>query len=353
MGAAVLATVMTAGVTSASASTTERQAAALTAPTTKLAVPNPSLIKTPAGWVMLNTGNAKKPGLISRAPALGGKWRRDKQFALLSKKPKWAEGVGGVWAPSIVQEPSGRYVVFYSAPVKGKDHRRCIGTGYTTGASLTDSVASAGRPKALFKPRNKPLVCFSGSGVRAADVVSSKTAGSIIDATPAVVDGRYYLTYKTEKRRGGKWLTTTRLLPLDATRTDTTVAGPSTQMTRWSSPSIEENPILVKRGDTYTLFTSRGWFRQCTGAHPYHSVFRQTKDLSRWPSKPRTLGFNNKIRTCGKGNATVNDGGDGKFYFTWNGHYPASKAGKSAPKSLYIGTLTWKKNGQPKVKDTL
>ncbi len=294
-------------------------------------------------WVLMTTTHPTKGRKIWTASKASGPWTKSRN-ALLTKAPRWMRNKP-VWAPSVVQATDGRFHVYYAGVVKNKKGTspRCIGTGV------------ADRATGPFVPDNQPIACFTGSGTRPDDLVKAegKRTTTFIDATPAILDGQYYLLYKTgySRAKGPRWHTTTRLLQLDPANPSNIVANPrhadgrSVKITDSKHRYIEENPVLVKRGKKYTLFTSFGWYGTCN----YWTRYRQHTNLWKgWLRKKPTRLPMRTARTCGSANAQVTPGVvKGSWRYWFNGHPDA--ATKGGPDGLYVGRLTWSK-GKPSVR---
>ncbi|MCL3838025.1 hypothetical protein [Aeromicrobium duanguangcaii] len=334
-------------------------AGALTAPAAQAAGPdapiltkwaNPGVAKLPSGgYVMTHTTSWNKPGAFATAPQPNGPWKRT-STTLLTGTPAWAKSAKQkrtVWAPSIIRGTNGRWVVFYSALVPGRGSQRCIGTGTST------------RPTGPFVPDARPLSCFKGSGTKAKDFIANEGTTSLIDATPAVVNGQTVLTYKTSHgytKKGKKyWHTTIRMVALNPARPNQVIANPvnrngrSVQLTSKRHRYIEENPSLIHRGGKYVLFTSWGWY----GTHDrYWTQSRTNRSLwSGWPTTARRVTFPAGTNTWGQGNGQAIATSPGTWALFWNGQEPGFKRGQG-PKHLYVGKLGWK-NGHPVVSKVL
>ncbi|MDT0381923.1 family 43 glycosylhydrolase [Streptomyces sp. DSM 42041] len=302
---------------------------------------NPGVVHDGDKWVMLSTGSWSTGGRIAVADAAKGPWDRLSRD-LLTRRPQWASTSNhSVWAPSIARADDGGYVVYYSAVVRGTDGRRCIGTG------------RADRSTGPFVPHDRPIACWAGSGTNPFDAIPSESGNfKLIDATPARVGSQLVLTYKTSNgyQSSGRqmWHTTTRMLKLDPARPDRPVANPrhadggSIKLTDARSKYIEENPVMVKRGARYTLFTSFGWYGTCD----YHTRYRQNGSLwNGWLDRgPTRLPMPSD--TCGTGNAHVVRGlPDDSWRVFYNGHVTDVRR---SPFTLYVGWVAWN-NGRPKV----
>lgn len=305
---------------------------------------NPGVILEGNTLVVHSTGGWKGHNVGTFWP--GGRYSVTNKPLLKIKKanelPRWMNpNDTSVWAPSVVKRSDGRYVVYYAAVVKNSSYARCIGTG--TG----DQAAGP------FKPNRRALACWAGSGAKPYDKLRSEGRGfSLIDATPAQMGSTLVLTYKTQYRPPGsrKWHTTTRMVRLDPADPAKTLPNPvhrdgrSIKITDSRDKYIEENPVLVRRGRTNTLFTSWGLYGTCR----YSTRYRQNSSLwTGWLKKRRirALSFTKKPNTCGTGNAHVTREA-GSWLIFFNGHTDKATAG--GPGGLYVGNVGWRK-GKPKV----
>lgn len=311
---------------------------------------NPGVAEVPGGgFVMLRTARWDKPVVARTAPHPRGPWKKTNK-RLLSKAPKWVNlKKRGVWAPSIIRGTNGQWVVYYSALVRGSNSTRCIGTG------------TAATHLGPFTPDPQPIACWRGvKKTKPQDPVGGKKRLGLIDATPAVFsNGQTVLLFKTQRgyRKNGKtmWDTSTRMLNLDPAAPNRAIANPvnnqvrSVQLIRKRHRYIEENPVLVERNGTFTLFTSWGWY----GTPKYWTQYRQTTNpWGAWSKKATRLTFPKGTNTLGRGNAQAIRDSQDRWWFFWNGHRPNFKRGEG-PKFLYVGRLDWKGNGQPYVERVL
>jgi beta-xylosidase len=312
--------------TCATAATAYRQPAA------PFKVGDPGVLYAHGRWIDLATGSWSQPGTTSVADQAKGPWTlTNKQ--LLTRRPEWAAvNDHSVWAPSLVKI-GGKYVVFYAAVIKGEGPRRCIGTGVSN------------QPSGPFEPRDRPISCIAGHG--APDSEPGVAANnSTIDATPSwvTVNGkrRLFLTYKTQHTNAdGSYFSTVRMVRLNASKVAADIVGRSHRLTT-RPHNIEENPVLVQRGDTYTLFTSLGGYTLCT----YHTEWRQSKSVWHWPQASHRLSFPANTNTCGEGDAAIAPGVRADTWrIFWSGRYPAQ--GDSF--KLYVGKLSWTASGKPRV----
>ncbi|GAA1343627.1 hypothetical protein [Actinocatenispora thailandica] len=310
-------------------------------PVASYKIGDPGVLHAGGKWVVLATGSWSTTNTISTATEAAGPWSRVGN-ALLTRRPGWASsGDHSVWAPSEVRVDGSsgtRYVVFYAAVLAGQASKRCIGTG----------VSSS--PTGPFVPRDKPISCIAGYG--AADPEPGTVAAdSTIDPTASYVtiDGqrRLYLLYKTQHvayvdSNGQKhYYSTIRMVRVNIASYATEVLGDSHQLTKRTDNPIEENPVLVQRGATFTLFTSVGGYTTCN----YHTEWRQSTHIWSWPATSHRLSFPANTNTCATGDAQVAPGlPDNSWRIFFSGRYPYA----SSSFKMYVGTVTWS-NGTPEV----
>ena len=217
----------------------------------------------PSGLVATSTGNST-PRATAGNP--GGPWTQAPPA--LAALPTWATGPL-VWAADLA--PVGdRWLLYYSAPVLGLGpDGRCIGV------AVSDTALGEFRPVG-----SRPLVCPRRAETPTAyDVVpGARAAGlprdGVIDPSLFVDDGTLHLLYKTQGRPSsiravqlnGRGIRTARR---DPARTP----GASRSCAR---SATVENPVVVRRGDQYVLFTSSGNFQTCR----YRTVWRRSTDLT-------------------------------------------------------------------------
>ncbi len=109
--------------------------------------------------------------------------------------------------------------------------------------------------------------------------------------------------------------------------------------------NIEENPVLIQRGKLLTLFTSLGGYTLCS----YHTEWRQSTRLWKWPAASHRLSFPAGTNTCGTGDAQVLRGlPRNSWRIFYSGRYPAA----SSSFKLYVGTVGWSA-GTPEVTSIL
>lgn len=304
-------------------------------------IADPGVIYAGGQWVVLATGGWDTAHTISTAPEASGPWTQS-SHTLLTRRPGWASSADhSVWAPSEVQidgTDGTKYVVFYAAVIAGETSKRCIGTGVSTS------------PTGPFTPRDTPISCIAGYG--AADPEPGTiSADSTIDPTASYVtisgEKRLYLLYKTQHTAyvdssgNQHYYSTIRMVRINISSYATAVLGDSHELTKRTDNPIEENPVLVQRGSTFTLFTSVGGYTLCT----YHTEWRQSTSVWSWPATGNRLSFPSDTNTCGTGDAQVVPGlPTDSWRIFFSGRYPDP----SSSFMMYVGTLTWS-NGTPEV----
>jgi len=337
-------------------------AATAAAPVRKPAVKklaNPGVVQdaSTGRWVVHGTGSwANHPVSESRTTDATGRYAKVVGRRLLAAEgiPSWMGSTNAqgkrdtsIWAPSVLRSASGTYVAYFAVTVKGAGSSRCIGTGTST---------SAAGP---FTASARAIACWKGSGASPVDKIAKEGKGfSLIDPTPVQLASETVLTYKTQRsfKRNGKlvWHTTTRLLRLDPNDPTRTVANParagggSIKITDATSRYIEENPVMVQRDGTFTLFTSFGWYGTCNYVTRYHQSTSLWDKNSWLQAKHRTVPFPKKLNTCGRGNAQVIGTGGDTWAIYFNGHANRATT-KGGPKNLYVGAVRWK-SGKPVVR---
>ncbi|MEJ7832389.1 MAG: family 43 glycosylhydrolase [Nocardioides sp.] len=238
---------------------------------------------------------AYKMGLI--AVATGEKAKRAWQYKpdrkwrdigpALLERPAWST-TGKVWAADIVQAGD-QWLLYYAITVRGlRRQSRCIG------------VAVAPTPLDQFRPLGRhPLVCpKQARAPRAADQVHGavQPREGVIDPSAFVDDnGDRYLLYKTQGDPA-----TIRILPLDASGTDKAAGERSRELVR--GPDTIENPVLVRSGPGFVLFTSEGDFSDCG----YRTTWRYAGSLEQLDRVKRHRLFRQLgDQVCGPGGADL------------------------------------------------
>jgi hypothetical protein len=318
---------------------------------------NPGVVKDVEAnrWVVHGTGSwTNHPVSVSKTHRAAGSYGAVTHTRLLAQgtEPAWMGSIDAkgnrnrsVWAPAVTRAANGTYVAFFAVTVKGAGSGRCIGTGTSTSA------------KGPFTANARALACWQGSGANPVDVIASEGKPfTLIDPAPVwLSSSQLVLTYKTGFRKSGKWHTTTRLLQLDPNNPTRTVKNPakanggSIKIADELHKYIEENPVLAKRGTTYTLFTSFGWYGTCDYITRYHQSRYLWSSKAWLRAKSHNLSFPSNTNTCGRGNAQVAyTGRDDGWLIYFNGHASRSKT-TGGPKNLYVGSVGWKSTGTPYV----
>lgn len=290
---------------------------------------DPSVVETRDGRVMVATGP-----LVRRArwdPGRGWRWIRP----ALSRLPRWAIDDGDIWAADLAKI-GGRWVLYYSVRVAGLGRGgRCIGT------------ATSPTAYGAFRPVDeRPLVCYRRARTpRAHDTVpgaGNLPARGVID--PSYFrdeDGTAYLLYKTDRIPSS-----IRLLPLGPRGLAPAAGRTSIELVR--ADWVMENPVVLRRGGYYHLFTSEDIWSKCS----YRTVWRRSTDLATWPLRPRRVLLNRATTDglCGPGggDVLVADGKPLLYFHGWvrndNGRPPeppfvAGGRGPDARRVLYGARL--------------
>lgn len=244
---------------------------------------DPAVVETRNGRVMVSTGP-----LLRRArwdPGEGWRWIRP----ALRRLPRWAVE-DDVWAADLARIGD-RWVLYYAARVRGLGKgRRCIG------------VATAPTAYDLFRPVDaRPLVCHRRANTPLAWDTVPNIPGlprrGVIDPSYFVDgDGTPYLLYKTDGRPSS-----IRLLPLGPRGLAPAAGTTSSELVR--ADWVMENPVVLKRGDLYHLFTSEDIWAKCS----YRTVWRRSTDLATWTARPRRVLLSRATTDglCGPGGADV------------------------------------------------
>ncbi|MFX4273723.1 family 43 glycosylhydrolase [Propionibacteriaceae bacterium Y1685] len=207
-----------------------------------------------------------------------------------------------VWAPDAVEAAPGKWLLFYSAKVKGlvDGNQRCIG------------VATSDAPDGQFVPQDRPLSCptgavraDTGTPIAASDQPNTDGDG-LIDPSPfQSADGRRFVLFKVQRPP------TTSLLIVEVDRSWTRAIGPGlpehptqrSRVLRSREDGQIENPAMVQRDGTYVLFASKDNWGNCA----YKTVsWRSTDPMSGFDDE-QTLMTSDSTGLCGPGGADVTD----------------------------------------------
>jgi arabinan endo-1,5-alpha-L-arabinosidase len=294
---------------------------------------DPSVVETLNGRVMVTTGP-----LVRRArwdPGEGWRWISP----ALARLPRWAVD-DDVWAADLAKI-DGRWVLYYAARVKGLGKgRRCIG------------VATAPTAYDDFRPVDaRPLVCHARAHTPLAWDTVPNAPGlprkGVIDPSFFLDDdGTPYLLYKTDGMPSS-----IRMLPLAPGGLGPAPEATSSELVRanW----VMENPVMLRRGAFYHLFTSEDIWAKCS----YRTVWRRSTDLATWPTRPRRVLLSRATTggLCGPGGADVlvTDGQPLMYFHGWvtdrttTPPGPAFVAGAHGPRAhrvLYGAALRFTKD---------
>ena len=245
---------------------------------------DPSIVETRNGRVLVTTGPLVRRARWDRRD--GWRWIRP----ALARLPRWAIDDGDVWAADLARI-DGRWVLYYAVRVAGLGRGgRCIGT------------ATAPTAYGAFRPVHaRPLVCYRRARTPLAhdtvpDSPNLPHRGVIDPSFFRDDDGTPYLLYKTDRLPSS-----IRLLPLGPRGLAPAEDATSIELVRASW--VMENPAVLRRGDSYHLFTSEDIWSKCS----YRTVWRRSADLATWPVRPRRVLLSHATTggLCGPGGADV------------------------------------------------
>ena len=254
LAAAALGLALTAAVLPAPSSAADRPEPVLSSGR----VGDPSVVRTKTGLVVVATGSLAPRARWEKGE--GWRWIRP----ALARLPRWARD-GDVWAADLGRVGE-RWVLYFAAPVAGLGkNRRCIGVA--TAATAFDRFRPVGR---------RPLVCHPRADTpKALDRVPGDKGlpkRGVIDPSLFVdADGSPYLLYKTDGQPSS-----IRLLPLGPRGLAPAAGTVSFELLR--NDRVVENPVVLRKGEAYHLFTSQGPWDRCG----YRQVWRSSTDLADW-----------------------------------------------------------------------
>lgn len=243
---------------------------------------DPAVVRAGGKYVAVGTGPL---ALRAQSPSLR-RWA-DLPPAL-SRLPRWARA-GDIWAADLAKV-GGRWLLYYSAPVRGLTQTgRCIG------------VARAKRVTQAFTPVDSaPLVCPPKGKTPAADNQVPDRDGlprhGVIDPSLHVGPGRRpILFYKTDGVPS-----TLRMLPLKRSGLRPRQGAVSREVLR--SAGVVENPVVLRRGRHWYLFTSAGDYTRCG----YATTWRRATSPRGWDAAtPGVLLDRSTTGLCGPGGADL------------------------------------------------
>ena len=294
---------------------------------------NPGVAQVPGeGFVMLRTA-AWDPPVVTRRCRPAGPGGCGRQACGTRRRSPANPRKRGVWAPSIIRGTDGRWVVYYSALVRGAgSSTRCIGTG------------TAATHLGPFTPDPQPLACWRGfSKLKPQDSVAA-SAGSAADRCDARRRGRPDGPAVDAARiREGRQDDVGHVDPHAQPR-------PRVAQPRHRQPGerqgaqrpADPQASPVHRGEPRPggaqrhvhAVTSWGWY----GTPNYWTQYRQTTNP--WgasPKKATRLTFPKGTKTLGRGNAqAIRDSRDRWWRPFWNGHRPGSSTARSQSSSTSV-----------------
>lgn len=290
---------------------------------------DPGVVRTASGDFVAVTTGPRAP--MARGDSASGPWAS--HGPALSELGSWSPG-GAVWAPDVWKTPAG-WVLYYSAPARGMNGQRCIGT------------ATADQVMGPYTPNNTPLVC-PNRALGADDPVPGRpvtNAGVIDPSAFRMSDGGRYLLYRTQKTPSSL-----RMVRLGSGGLHAISGSRELRQSR----GIIENPVLVQRRRSYVLFASVHGWNNCS----YATAWFRSRGLWSFAERTQhTLMNTSGTRICGPGGADVVralDGGTRIFLHGWRCEYQtgirncASNAdvdNRRSFRSMYAGVLRWGSDG--------
>lgn len=226
--------------------------------------PGPTIVHDKGSWYAFATESDGIHVQAARADNPGGPWTRLGRQDLM---PKFDAGFftgRNNWAPDVRVLGPERYVLYFSGEVAGTNPaRHCVG------------VATAKTILGPYEPQPKAFEC-------------DLEAGSAIDPSTVLVDGRLYMTYKVDGNSVGsggqcnngnepRKRTPIMLQELNAT-TGIDKIGPAVEiLDRAGNEPLVEAPAIYRPTDgTYVLFFSSG----CYTDPSYNVLYATAKNIA-------------------------------------------------------------------------
>lgn len=300
----------------------------------------------------------------SEAPTAAGPWSAPKDALDHSTIPSWSQTGLGQWAPDMIKAGDGKFVVYFSTPLKGADGPVGVSDSEPAAGDRCIATAEATSPTGPFLVDPNPLVCLEGTG--AADDMTAHPGDRVpgegaIDSDAAYVriggTLRLYLVYKTQAPDNGQ--STIRMVQLSASD-GTSVIGTSRQLVvppvTTSFDDTIEGPSLVQNGRWFTLFVAHGDFGTCD----YSTQYYTTTSIWAWNNRAATVLLDAaNTGLCGPGGAQVSSSPvPGHYYLFFHGWtapgsntVPATPANVAdgATREMYGAALIFGPDGTPRI----
>jgi hypothetical protein len=231
----------------------------------------------------------------------------------------WAEE-GWTWAPAVLPV-AGRYVLYYTAHVKGYNWMQCIGR------AVSDVPTGP-----FVDGYSKPLVC------------QTRLGGSIDPDAFRDKDGALYLHWKSDDNAIGG---VSKLWGSRLTSDGLNLSGKSTQLLKydqlWEDPLIEA-PQMVRAGSGLHLFYSGNWWESATAAVGYgvcsSPLGRCTKKTK---SGPWLAQDDSRVGPAGE---TFFQKPDGSWWVAYHAWDDAVGYGLGGVRSLFVNSVSFS-SGSP------
>jgi xylan 1,4-beta-xylosidase len=271
--------------------------------------PDPTLLRTGAGWYMASTSNDWLPAFpILHSPDLAH-WRE--VGSVLPRRPRWA--ARDFWAPDFVRR-DGRVLVYYAAQTRSR--RRCV------------AVASAPRVLGPYRDHG-PIICTR-----------------IGEIDPVPVTDEHGADWLLWKRNGNAHGQHTPILAAPLAPGGMSLSAPPRELFRADQPwerGLVEGPALLRHGGTFYLLYSAG--RCCGEPCDYVTgVARAPSLLGPWEKRPGPILRGNGTFRC-PGHVSVGHDAHDELVLA----YHAYVRGNAADRQLLVAPLRFDAAGWPRV----
>jgi len=313
-------------------------------------------VELATSWQPVDTASMADPGVVlygnkfyafttggglreATASTAGGPWSASTNVLAHTTMPAWIDMSQATWAPDMIRDASGAYIVYFSAALNKAAGTPTGSDAPKSGARCIGSARSAS-PTGPFVVDQRAVVCLPGYGASdpmTADPGNRIRGEGVIDPSPAhvTINGvrELFLVYKTQ----GPSPSTIRMVRLSDTD-GATVLGDSHQLlasTGDTQADTLEGPSLVQHGSYFVLFIAHGNFATCQ----YSTIWYKSQHIWAWSNAPTSLLTSAGTGLCGPGGADITGseiaGQYRIFFHGWVG----------STRELYAGVLTFASDG--------
>lgn len=323
------------------------------APTSTVSMPDPGVFLRANTFYAFTTGSGLRQATSSTA---GGPWSTPSDVLNHQGLPAWVDISQQIWAPDMIQDAQGDFVVYFAAAL---DASAGTPTGGDAPASNAHCIGSArsSAPTGPFIVDPHPVVCLPGYGASddmTADPGDRMLGQGVIDPSPrqVTIDNQteLFLVFKTQ----GTAPSTIRMVRL-SNQDGSSVLGDSHQLlasTGNTQADTLEGPSLIQHGSWFVLFVAHGNWDTCN----YSTQWYRSQHIWSWSNAPTVLLSKANTGLCGPGGADVTgsevSGQDRIFLHGWvgsNGSTPAADSNDEkstgAKRVMYAAVLTWASDG--------